>query len=360
MMANCNPCSCSCSCTPCCCQPYINGTTTTSTTTTTTANPSDPECEVVIPAECIIYSGTFLEEYGVNPGDSLADILNLISQFLCICTTTTTSTTTTSTTTTSTTTTSTTSTTTTTTTINPDCTAYYILNLSNNAPQDYQYDNCFGTQISGALDPLECIEVEAIPGSFVLGTGVVSGEGNCPLPLVLRMDDIPLGVTDPFNVSQWNTIFNLPADGTPFIHSTCNISGTYYYLYGATSIAFGSAKDSLTLASGTNLIEIDDQAGCITTTSSLEMISTLTTVDLPNLTVVPDGCFNDCPLLTTITLPACTSLGTTVGNNGVFAGISGNTIALTIPSALMTCNVGNPDGDISALTGANTVTITQV
>ena len=115
MMSNCSPCS--CSCTPCCCQPFYGGPSTTtttrdpnaSTTTTTTV------CEEVIPAECIIYNYTFLEEYGVNPGDSLADILNLIAQFLCVCTTSTTSTTTTSTSTTSTTSTSTTSTSTSTT-----------------------------------------------------------------------------------------------------------------------------------------------------------------------------------------------------------------------------------------------------
>jgi len=87
-MANCSPCS--CTCIPCCCQPYINGTTTTSTTTTTTYNPNDPECEEIIPIECIQYNGTFLEDYGINPGDNLLDIINLISQFLCECTTTTT------------------------------------------------------------------------------------------------------------------------------------------------------------------------------------------------------------------------------------------------------------------------------
>ena len=61
-----------------------------------------------------------------------------------------------------------------------------------------------------------------------------------------------------------------------------------------------------------------------------------------------------------INLPMCTNLGGTVGNNSVFFGISGNNITLTVPSALMTCNSGNPDGDIQYLQANNTVTIVTV
>jgi len=43
----------------------------------------------------------------------------------------------------------------------------------------------------------------------------------------------------------------------------------------------------------------------------------------------------------------------------VFTNIAGQTITLTIPSALMTCNGGNPDGDIQYLQANNTVTIIQ-
>jgi hypothetical protein len=41
----------------------------------------------------------------------------------------------------------------------------------------------------------------------------------------------------------------------------------------------------------------------------------------------------------------------------MFYNISGETITLTVPSALMTCNSGNPDGDIQYLQANNTVTI---
>lgn len=83
----------------------------------------------------------------------------------------------------------------------------------------------------------------------------------------------------------------------------------------------------------------------------------LTTVNLPQLQTVGGACFINSNSLTTISLPACTDLGGTVGNDFVFQPITGNTITLTVPAALMTCNSGNPDGDIQYLQANNTVTI---
>lgn len=84
----------------------------------------------------------------------------------------------------------------------------------------------------------------------------------------------------------------------------------------------------------------------------------MTTLDLPQLTTTGDyGLFLNCISLTTINLPVCTNLGLTVGNNSVFNLITGQTITLTVPAALMTCNGGNPDGDIDYLQVNNTVTI---
>ena len=50
----------------------------------------------------------------------------------------------------------------------------------------------------------------------------------------------------------------------------------------------------------------------------------------------------------------------TVRLSGVFTGITSNNITLTVPSALMTCNAGNPDGDIQYLQSNNTVTVITV
>lgn len=79
-----------------------------------------------------------------------------------------------------------------------------------------------------------------------------------------------------------------------------------------------------------------------------------------SLTTIGNGCFHSCTSLTTLNLPSCTNLGTTVGDDYVFTEIIGNTITLTIPSELMTCNGGNPDGDIQYLQANNTVTIITV
>lgn len=161
-MSNCSPCG--CSCIPCCCQPFYGGPSTTtttrdpnaSTTTTTTV------CENVILAECIVYNGTFLTEYGINPGDTLTDILNLISQFLCCCSTTTT-------------------------TLNPN--GCYCYEITNDALQDTSlviapvYDDCVpqGQIIGELLNPGESVRVCSTPQGIMQDADCVNVEliGDC-------------------------------------------------------------------------------------------------------------------------------------------------------------------------------------
>ncbi len=99
---------------------------------------------------------------------------------------------------------------------------------------------------------------------------------------------------------------------------------------------------------------ISTGVGCFQNCSGLAAIS------LPSAENVENGCFATCTSLTDIELPVCTNLGDNVGNNRVFFNISGNTITLTVPSALMTCNAGGPDGDIATLQANNTVTVVTV
>jgi len=87
---------------------------------------------------------------------------------------------------------------------------------------------------------------------------------------------------------------------------------------------------------------------------------TITSINLPNLEYISDGCFNQCLSLTSINIPSCTNLGSTIGDDDVFFDIIGNTITLIVPAALMTCNAGSPDGDIQYLQANNTVTIVTV
>jgi len=91
------------------------------------------------------------------------------------------------------------------------------------------------------------------------------------------------------------------------------------------------------------------------------------------------ACFQDCQLTTVFNLPVAKSigqfgfarcydaitfnlssmvaLGETVVGNYVFYEVYDQTITLTIPAALMTCNGGNPDADITYLQANNTVTV---
>lgn len=162
--------------------------------------------------------------------------------------------------------------------------------------------------------------------------------------------------------------------------STIDI-GTFYSCPLLTSVVFLTATlaktssfencPSLTTANLPSLITAEDYcfAEC-TSLSSLTLTSLVTaleycfyvceslvTVNLPQTTTIGYSCFDSCYDLTTINLPVCQDLGGSVGNDGVFSGIFGQTITITVPQALLVCNGGNPDGDIQALKANNTVTI---
>lgn len=86
----------------------------------------------------------------------------------------------------------------------------------------------------------------------------------------------------------------------------------------------------------------------------------LTNVQLPNVNYTAQRSFRNCEALTNLYMPSLINLGSTVGNNLVFEFMTGATLTFTIPVALMTCNAGNPDGDIQYLQANNTVTIITV
>jgi hypothetical protein len=88
--------------------------------------------------------------------------------------------------------------------------------------------------------------------------------------------------------------------------------------------------------------------------------SSATTFNLPLAQQIGNQCFKSCTSATLFNLPSVINLGETVGDDSVFNGIIGNTISLTILPTLMTCNAGEPDGDIQYLQANNTVMITLV
>ncbi len=228
---------------------------------------------------------------------------------------------------------------------------------------------------------------------------------------IANADLLISGSSSDFTV--WNTFFDLPTNGTAF--TSVEVVKNAVNLKGGSGI---TVKDSLfDDASGhsVSLLSIIDTSNCITSagydsfganvnlgcpnlkTAILPALTTagiscfqnctglispnfsalttagdscfvscsgLTSLNLPSLLTTGDECFYLCTSLTTINIPVLTNLGTTVGDNGVFTDIINNTIVLTIPAALMTCNDGiTPDGDIQYLTNpvqGNTVTIIQV
>jgi hypothetical protein len=82
----------------------------------------------------------------------------------------------------------------------------------------------------------------------------------------------------------------------------------------------------------------------------------LTTSDFVSLLFAGYACFVGCTGFTFIDLSSCVLLGTTVTDNEVFGGFVGLEITLSVPSALMNCNDGDPDGDIIFLGDENEVT----
>jgi uncharacterized protein (TIGR02145 family) len=262
----------------------------------------------------------------------------------------------------------------------------------------------------------------------------------CPA-LELTFDDIAnVPVADASSVSDWNTFFDLPTNGSPF--TSVEVIGNMVRLIGGSEITIA---DDLFNQDG-YLIGINDSSNCIIAVGNSSFwYSSLSVANFPacvivgnaafaytncvfnmvNLVTAGDGsfqecynsgfsfpelqnigynCFADCyevpsfslPKLKNITgdsnfvncesceefnfpellsinayeflncisatsfyLPKCTSIGQTF-NDHIFYGISGQTITLTIPAALMTCNSGNPDGDIQYLIDNNTVTIVTV
>lgn len=165
-------------------------------------------------------------------------------------------------------------------------------------------------------------------------------------------------VFDVNDVSQWNTFFNYPSQGQQF--TSVEVNDNIVNFYGG-----GGSLDNAPfwITRGAPLISIKDFGGCMDghiSNSSFNGQTTLEVVELPFMVSADSYSFGSCTGLTELKLNRCASLGGSVDDNYVFDSTLGTTIALTVPSALMTNNGGNPDGDIAYLQANNSVTVTQV
>ena len=238
-----------------------------------------------------------------------------------------------------------------------------------------------------------------------------------PLALRLLWDDIANTPVPANDLAAWNTFFDLPVNGNPF--TSVVVDGNEVKLIGGSNIniisalfridhlisiiddincivsledsAFYQCNNLITaILNGVSSVTGDFQFSdcpslitvdlpslssvndyCFAYSPSLTTINapflvnagykcfssctSLTSISFPSLATIGDNCFEYCTSLTSVYLPSCTNLGTTVGNDGVFLGITGQTITVIVPDAIFTCNVGLPDGDLQYLIANNTV-----
>lgn len=134
--------------------------------------------------------------------------------------------------------------------------------------------------------------------------------------------------------------------------------------------------DNYSFYHATSLVNVSLPVATIVGIGVFDGCTSLKTITLPAATVLGQGvfngcnqletaifplvatvfltCFQGCTSLKTIQLPSCSQLGNTSGDDDVFQGISGNTIAFTILTATAT------DGDVVELQANNSVTLTTV
>jgi len=176
-----------------------------------------------------------------------------------------------------------------------------------------------------------------------------------PPPPALRLTfGLGFPVVDSTNVSLWNTLL-----GSSF--TACSVDGLTVSLFSG-----GGFYLLPYCLADTGLVSIIDELNCVYGggTDCFSSNAPLTTVILPEaIAFSGSGTFVSAGFLVpniTFYLPSCTNLGDTVLNNNVFNGVTGKTITLTVFASLMTCNSGNPDGDIQYLQANNTVTVVTV
>ena len=177
-----------------------------------------------------------------------------------------------------------------------------------------------------------------------------------PDALELTFDDIAnVPVSDASSVSDWNTFFDLPTNGSPF--TSVEVVGNMVRLIGGSGIELSSYL----FFENIYIRKVVDNINCIVgIKNNCFFNSHCTEFHLPAMTYIEFNGFRDNGLCGKYYLPSCTDLGGSVFQDNVFLISTPREIELTIPIALMTCNDGSPDDDIQELQATNTVTIITV
>jgi len=239
--------------------------------------------------------------------------------------------------------------------------------------------------------------------------------------LELTFDDIAnVPVANASNVSAWNFLFELPS-GNAF--TGVQIVGNTVKLFGGDEITVKPYLSDNTMIAN-HLVSVDDYAECLTALAnfafhscyvlesftarglisagigsllgnsvavnynliSLQSAGSMTFASNPLLTEfyldslqsISDGMCQDCSAATLFYFPNVQNLGTyafnrctssnqfylpslqTITGSNIWYGITGRSILLTVPHAMMVINGGNPHPEIQSLMSQNTVTVVEV
>ncbi len=230
--------------------------------------------------------------------------------------------------------------------------------------------------------------------------------------------NVPVTEASVYDVDAWNVFFDLPAYGDPF--TSVEVNNDDVWLKGASEIVlrpelFYLGENELgEPIYNTNILEIVDNNNCVFGINHIAFgsCSSLRKADMPLCTSIGDYCFADCASLPTADFPNCKDAGTGafsycsslatvnlqlaeyirpacfeycislttidissvrpgmggyyVGDeyisgygeeNGIFSGINGNIITLTIPGILVNQYFSNWDLDACTLCTNNSVTL---
>jgi hypothetical protein len=195
-----------------------------------------------------------------------------------------------------------------------------------------------------------------------------------PPPALLMgiLNMLPGSITDPNDVSQWNAFFGSSTfTSVTVTESTVTVPSSPTPLPQYDVTLYGSGPFTLTgfkFFSSPSLTYFEDSIGCITVFEQYAIASqsALTRLVLKGVTTFNDQLVNvgngwDPGTPMVLSLPSITTLGPTVGDDGLFLNsFGGANLTLTVPASLMTCNGGLPDGDIQFLQANNTVTVVTV
>lgn len=123
-----------------------------------------------------------------------------------------------------------------------------------------------------------------------------------------------------------------------------------------TEIPIGTFSYGYTFESFTNAANVTTIGGYAFSVCNTALKNAI----FPNATTIGENAFFSCFVIENIDIRSCTSLGSSVTDPNVFGNITGQTITLTVPAALMTCNGGGPHASIALLQLNNTVEIIEV